>query len=598
MPQPYFHPIGEWTGRLILPTPAQRRQDGGVWIDVQNAPASHAALRGQVLPLLWSSAPEIQEWVQAVTHDVQFTRWTMLSQAQGNLHPERLNGWARVSPLESLAGARAQDDVVVLLPQVQVGVDREGALALHIEAEPVQITGCQMALVMICGTEPDDGVAGATRGDRLEVRHYNPMSQLFDGPQEWMILPPIRPDRSGLYRSTTAGLARSPLNVQGWYVYGDVDEAGQFVVGAIAPRALLQVKPEQRYLGLAAATHYLHHDNWHDTPNRKGTATTALVALDESLHQATEFWQEGDRAIVAHIYGGMGGAKGEKTWFGLVPGHFAYGLAQVVREPITGELQFAITYKQVYGHNPDGIIAGSIQWFCYGGDRQRGWFGNRPISDVLIKLDCATRQYEFGGVELDPLAQFSRQLDAIAAQYRIGHGTGLALINLATSCVQDSNQALYLTIKRLQALIRVTPAIRVWLNQNPRHPQGHAFRRLATLGRVLERHLVPLGIVRPDWYRNVLHWLQTRNFYNFLDMLLRGMLTWRTMLPRRAYDEVAQTFLQQGAMLWFIRTNQILGELPEIYPLAPTTIFGCRNPRRRSPRTPHTPTARQPDLPR
>lgn len=575
MSQPYFYPIGEWTGRLILPTPAQRRPDGGVWIEVQNSPPPHATLRGQVLPLVWSTAPELQHWVQAVTQDVRFTRWTALSQAKGNLHPDRLNGWARVGPLESLAGARAVDDVVVLLSQVRLGVDREGAIALVIEAEPVQITGQDMALVTFCSP-------GGESRDRLRVRPYNPATQLFDGPEMVLRFPPVRPDRSGLQRSTIAGLARSPLNAQGWYVYGTWDAAGLFVVGAIAPRALVQVKPDQQYLGLAAATHYIQHDNWHDTPNRKGTASTALVAMDESLHQAREFWQVGDRAIVAHLYGGIGGSKGEKSLFGLVPGHFAYGVAQVIQDPITGELQFDIEYKQIYGHNPDGIIAGTVKWFCYGGDRQRGWWGNRPISDVLMKLDCATRQYDFNGVVIDPLGQFSRQLDAIAAQYRIGHGTGLALVNLATSCVQDSNQALYLTIKRLQANIRVTPEIRRWLNQHPRHPQGQSFRRLATLSRVLERHLVPLGIVRPDWYRNGLHWLKTRNFYNFLDMLVRGLLTWRTMLPRRAYDEVAQAFLRQGAMLWFIRTNQILGDLPEIYPLAPTTIFGCRNPRRRS----------------
>jgi predicted Abi (CAAX) family protease len=46
------------------------------------------------------------------------------------------------------------------------------------------------------------------------------------------------------------------------------------------------------------------------------------------------------------------------------------------------------------------------------------------------------------------------------------------------------------------------------------------------------------------------------------------------MLPRQAHDEVSRIFLDRGAALWFLRTNQIGGEDPSIEPVAPTIIFG------------------------
>lgn len=561
-----YHPIGDWTGRLILPEPAQRRLDGGVWIEVHNAPSVNADLIGQTVPLSWSSDPDVQGWVQSVTHDVNFTRWTHLSQLKGNLHPERLDGWRRVSPLESLAGARREDDVTVWLRDVVVAPDRIGVRSLLIQSEPVQITGRTVALVTVLKQKPGS--------NEFWVQHFNKASQMFDGTVERVCFHQPMPDRNGVCRFTLAGLERSPLNPQGWYVYGEPAADGTFVVSALEPAALMQVQPDQKRLGMKAATAYIARDNWKDTPIRKGTAETVLVASDERLRQASTSWQEGDRAIVVHLYGGIGGRKAEPAPFGLVTGHFAYGLAQVVRDRFTDKLRLDIDYKQIYGHNPDGIISGTIKWSCYAGDLQRGWMGNRPISDVLVKLDTIAQNYDFGDVQIAPLDQFSRQLDAIAARYRTGHGTGVALVNLATSCVQDSNQALYLTIKKLQTFVRATPAIRTWLQQHPHHPQGQRFRRLAALGRVLERNLVPLGIARPDWRRNVVHLFKTRNFHNLLDMLLRACLTWRTMMPRRAHDEILHAFLKQGAVLWFIRTNQIGGDDPEIEPRSPRGILG------------------------
>ncbi len=43
---------------------------------------------------------------------------------------------------------------------------------------------------------------------------------------------------------------------------------------------------------------------------------------------------------------------------GLYFGHFAFGIADVIREPLADELRFDITYYQIYTHNVDGLVAG------------------------------------------------------------------------------------------------------------------------------------------------------------------------------------------------------------------------------------------------
>jgi predicted Abi (CAAX) family protease len=44
------------------------------------------------------------------------------------------------------------------------------------------------------------------------------------------------------------------------------------------------------------------------------------------------------------------------------------------------------------------------------------------------------------------------------------------------------------------------------------------------------------------------------------------------MLPRLASDTVVKTFLDHGASVWVLRTNQIGGYDPDIEPIAPMTL--------------------------
>lgn len=586
----FYQPIGLWTGRLILPAKEQRRLEDSVFFEVHNAPPAFQKLAGKIVWLRWRNDPKVRDFVSAVTRDVRFTQKAINSEKAGNVHPDRLNNWPRVGPLESLAGARPQDDMIVMLKKPQVVRDESsGWLALAIGAEPVQISGRICALVTILRPE----VKGS---DRFLVRHYNKTSGQFDGAFEIICIPQVPADRQGVPRSTNRLIEKSPFSADGWYIYGERDGDGVFVTRAIEPRAIMRVgagalsvpaltpytdqpapAPDEVRLGWLACQRYLLWDNWINTSAKKGTAKTVLLApAEKSEKEAISQWKEGDTAIVMHAFGGIGGKKGDPIKFGIVTGHFAYGLAYVVRDSFTGELRFDIEYRQVYAHNPDGIVAGTLKWFNYMGDLQRGWLGNRPVCDFIVKFDAITKNYDFDGIKLSAMEEFCRQLDVMTARYRIGDGTGASVVTPVTSCVQDSNQALYATIQQMQENRESNPRLQNWLQTHPDDAQTVRFWQLVELAHSLELNLVPLGIVVPDWREKVdkLAGINKNGEDNFFSTLIKIVTTLRTVIPRRAHDEIASILLRHGADLWAIRTNQVGGFDRDIEPLAPTTVLG------------------------
>ena len=564
-----YQPIATWMGRLILPSKEQRAIVKGVLFEVHNADQKHQNLIGKIVNLRWSNDPEVQTYIQTITKDVSFTEQTKASQKQGNLHPSRLNNWKKVDPLESLAGARPDDNVMVMIEPIVVE-ESNSRPTLLIKQEPTQITGRYYGLVTIQQVL-------TTGKDSFLVRHFNPLSALFDGQPETILIPQVPADRQRIFRSKNQNLEKSPLNSTGWYIYGAKNAEGIFVVQALAPRALFQLQPNQVLLGKKATINYINHKYWKNTQAQKGKAKTILLdPTAKHNNQAISNWKEGDRAIVLHTFGGIGGKKAEAAPLGVVTGHFVYGLARVLRDPLTQELRFEIQYRQVYAHNPDGIVAGTIAWAGYMGDLQRGWLGNRPVSDLLVKFQAVTEDYDFDGVKVSPWHEFTRQMEIMMARYRIGDGTGAAVVKPATSCVQDANQALYVTIKRIEAAIKSNPSIQDWLKRYPNHIQTRRFGQLVELGRSLERQLIPLGMVRSDWQKNAQTPAATRleagSFRNFL----AAVTTWRTLLPRRAHDEIATIFLKNQASIWSIRTYQVGGFDPDIEPMAPTALLSHR----------------------
>ncbi len=218
--------------------------------------------------------------------------------------------------------------------------------------------------------------------------------------------------------------------------------------------------------------------------------------------EAIAQWQEGDRALVLHVCGGIGGNKREPAAATpLFFGHFAYGMARVVREPLTDELRFDILYYQVYTHNTDGLTAGVFHWSRYLGDRQFGWGGVRPVADLLVKLDAFTGYYDFDGAKRSPFDLMLAQLEVMTSRYRIGDGTGGTYVDPATNCAQDSNRALFASLRQMESAVRFH---KDWLlERTSRHlEQARRFRQLIQLAKALKRELQPLGNPRSDWERN------------------------------------------------------------------------------------------------
>jgi predicted Abi (CAAX) family protease len=471
--------------------------------------------------------------------------------------------------------------VIVRLEQVNVTVDPAGQSVLQIALAPLQVTGRYVGLVQILGPDPDEPAAvcpGAPPcpSEYYRVRHYNPASQDFDGPAETVRIPQQPMDRNGRFISTPRQITENPVGAAGWYLYGAQDADGVFTVQALKPRSLVQLQPDQVILGEAAGLRYIRQQNWNHTPERKGRLQRVLVApqaADPTAAQQT--WQAGDYALMLHNFGGIGGEKGEGAPGGTVTGHFAFGVARVEPDPFTQELQFTLRYHQIYAQNPNAILSGNLDWTAYAGDLQRGWLGSRPFSEPLIKLDIFT-DLTLGDRQLSLLRELWIQTEIIAARYRTGDGTGVSSVTPATSCVQDSSQALYIALQQVKQQVLSDPALVTWLEDHPQDPETLQFQHLVSLAKALETVLTPYGVVRSDWKQNaeVLAGVAGADRFTRDNTLKDALLSWRSMLPRRGHDELAMIFLQQGAQLWFLRPNQVLGWDPTIAPMAPTLVLG------------------------
>ncbi|WP_442936848.1 CPBP family glutamic-type intramembrane protease [Nostoc sp.] len=583
-----YKPIGDWVGRLILPT-KQQLQDGldWVWMEVQYAPPTAQNLVGNIVRLEWKKNEDLLALDQAVTRDVNFTSEVIKSQKKGNIHPFRLNGVRHVGILRSLAGANPDDNVIVVLDSSTIIDASQEKSILQIEREPVLATGRFYGLVKIIkpiqsSSKTISFPKAKQYTDYFLVKHYNPNSNKFDGLQETIHIPQQVIDRRNFAPSSSQQIEQSPAGEDGWYIYGADDAKGVFTVAALAPRSLFQIQPRQIITGEKLGLNYIQEVNWQNTEKNKGKFNTVLlkpVETQNSLNQSISKWQEGNKAIVLHLFGGIGGRNAEAVPVPYtITGHFAFGIAEVVRDEFTKELRFETKYHQIYAQNPDGIIAGTHTWADYMGNLQRGWVATRPISDILIKFDPVTQDYDFGGVKLSPLEQFQQQLQVTMARYRVGDGTGGAIVSPATSCVQDASQALYTTILAIKNQVATTPQIQTWVRANPNHPQALRFQQLVELGKSLEQQLAPLGIVRADWQSQASILAGTgigKTTQPFEDRSIwAGLTTWRTIMPRQAHDDLATIFLKHGAIMQVLRTNQVGGWQPNITPIAPTVLLG------------------------
>ena len=178
----------------------------------------------------------------------------------------------------------------------------------------------------------------------FRVIHFNRQSQQFDGLEEIVHLPEVVPDDNGTQAATNRDIEKSPQNPTGWYIYGAKNAAGMFVVQALAPRALFQLQPNSVISERKAALNYLKKETWENIESQKGSVQSVLVSPQSpNAETALQHWHLGDRALLLHVYGGIGGKNKEPAAQSpLYFGHFSYGHATVIREPLTGELRFDI----------------------------------------------------------------------------------------------------------------------------------------------------------------------------------------------------------------------------------------------------------------
>ncbi|MGD1872417.1 MAG: type II CAAX prenyl endopeptidase Rce1 family protein [Mastigocoleus sp.] len=582
-----YLPIDNWVGRLILP----REKDisagaDWVWIEVQHAPLEAQSLVGKVVRLEWKNQPRIQSYVQAVKRDVKFTSATKESQNQGNIHPFRLDNRRQVGPLHSLAGFRPNDDVIVTLDSVDFSEKKNGVPVLKIDREPVLATGRFYGLVKIIQPEKPSQKYPVPKTcfgktpcptEYFRVIHYNQVSAKFDGEAETIRIPRQVYDHRGIPPSTPRQLEASAAGEEGWYIYGAKNTSGVFIVQALAPRNLFQLQPKKVILGEEAGLSYIQQRYWRIRRKDKGKINKVLIdATAKNQNLAVSAWKEGDKAIVLNLFGGIGGKKAEPLGVvSTVTGHFAFGTAKVIKDSLTSNLKFDIKYQQIYAHNPEGIISGTHTWDNYMGNLRWGWMATRPVTDIIVKFDPVTQDYDFDGIKLSPLSEFEQQLKVMMARYRVGDGTGNATVSPAASCIQDSAQALYSTIQSIKKQVSSNPKIQSWLKKYPQHEQTRRFKKLVSLGNQLERQLLPLGIIRADWQSSVDTLAGVGGKPAFRDNSIWAAVTsWRTMMPRQAQDELAALFLKHGAKLWFLQTYQVGGKNPDIAPLAPTPLLG------------------------
>lgn len=587
-----YCPVGDWVGRLVLPQAEARSPDGGVGLVLHHAPERYDWAIGQSVWLTWDDRdPNVASYRRAATCDVHFNEEARYSTRQGMIHPERLNHWQQVDPLESLAGAHPEDDVLVVLrgpvtvdvlPALNQPSDR--TLRLHIAQEPAQLSGGFYTLARILGPV-------APGSDRYTIVHFNRATRAFDGLEAVVRIPDVVPDSYRLRPTRADGLGRSPHNDTGWYLYGDPDPDHTFVVKAVAPRSLLRVEPDDLRSGQKATQNYVVRGAWEDIAADPGRAASMLLQPGSALpSEAIAPWQqEGKQALLIHVYGGMGGPNPEPATQGPIYfGHFAYGLATVVRDPLADELRFEIDYFQIYAHNENGILSAVTHWSRYMGDRQYGFLGTRPVCDLLLDLPAFTGTYEFDlpngtTVQRSPLLLIQRHLETMMARYRVGDGTGGTYVGPANNCAQDSNQALYAALQSIEQMIAAqADYLQAWRS---RHPEAaRRFDQLLRLKRSLNRDIVGSHLVRSDWDASwASFWTkgttapdpaETLRLGIAIDdrpiqNLIRGLGSWRTMFPRVASDTIARNFLAQQANIWVLRTTQVGSEGSSLAPVVP-----------------------------
>lgn len=566
----FYRPTALWTGVLLLPPPDERDPAGGVWFKVSGAPDEN--LVGKTLWLRWDTSKPWDRWFTEHKRDVSFDpkrlKWAL---KVGYGPPVILDGWKQVSPLESLPGNRSGELHVMLKNPVLKGS------ALYITSEPVEVCGPQKALVRFVGPSNDN---------LRRVRHYNPKTRLFDGPEEEVLINEtfFGDTKLAMPTTTVEKIEEGQLNHQGWYLFGR-RKKGLFHVAAIEPREPLSLMPQKVVFGTDKARRFLCREEFRNLKPQT-VKMTLVEPLSERFYKQNhgnidkyidEQWPVGQKALVIHLFYGWVNDVLKKSRGRVGPyvtGHFSVGVAEVVIDPFTEEKRFDIEFWQIYGHNPQHVISNTQKWHAYCGSLARGNMFVQPMANTLIQIP-EFAPYTIGDWKINPWAGLAREFEMMMALYRVGAGTGIAEIWPDTSCVQDSCATLFSALKRFEISVAQTRKAAKWAENGAQRSdeQGLEVRRylnFISLNRDVTKALTTFGISPGRWLEFMSEPLATRNPEG-LKRLGNTLTALKTVFPRNARDHLLHVAVKRGYPMWSIMTLQIGGVIPGLRPLAPRT---------------------------
>lgn len=562
-----YRPIAPWTGTLFLPRPDARDPEGGVLLEVTNSPRPE--LIGQMVVVRWDQSMPWDRWFTERSRDVTFNQDLLKEIKKYKMSPPWLiDGWKKVSPLESYAAGRSGEMEVLLKdPELRDGM-------LFITREPVEISGVQVALIRF---------EGASEDTLRKVSHYNSLSRTFDGPSEIVSIPETFFDNPDfpIPFTTTVDIESTALNKLGWYIFGR-RENGVFRVEAIEPREPFRLSPWTIKIGRDDARAFLCHEEYQDlksqtigmsvvepVPERFPGQNKANIA-----DYVENVWPVGTKGILAHLFFAWKNPS-HKVSRGVLPGgvttgHFSLGFAEVVLDPFTGEKRFDIEYCQIYGNNVNQIFSNTQKWHTYGGNLKRGLMFLEPFSDTIFQVP-ELAPYDIDGWKIKPLDGLRRELEKMMALYRNGAGGGIATIRPDMSCVQDTSAAMFSALKTLEVGVAASGKTRDWAKAGgEQSKEVRRYLSLLHLSRELEKMLTFFGIPQGRWRDFIAHPLATRDTSKLAMVLGNTLVGIKTMLPRNVRDHVLKIAIDRGYPIWSIQTVQIGGKIAGMIPVAPS----------------------------
>jgi predicted Abi (CAAX) family protease len=604
-PASQFRPVTqgrEWSGQIFLPA-RESRLENSIFMKVASAPEEYNNVIGKMVRLHWARGTGS---ATQFLPNIAFNKEELAKAQQGgNVVPLALDGWDKVGPLESLAAARCKGEFVSIpfqngqamacaynridriFVKVLPNTFQAATSLLYVGEEPTVVAGTHYALVKnirkVKNTQ-ENGTLSVYAAEVYNKGGFHANAVEFGVEEEFGKRPNF----------TFNEINRSPAASLGWYLYADREGEGKdarFVAKAIEPRALVRVNGEYgRIAGTANGEEFLRFQEGASEPNaylsQNALTRAAFANLENnfrkvrilpgaskaplsnanpiekiSVENTQRTFRVGEMGLVVHLFHWITDPAGKKDVqaLGLVTGHYSYGMYEVVREPITGELQFDVVYRQVYAQGSDAVISSKVSRSEYMGNFRRGWSNSIATSDVLVRAPWLDNSVDTSSdtkvTNMVPLKIFDDTLSLILHAYRTGSGDGISSVTPWASCVQDSSQALFIAIKRIEKALLAS--------RGAAYCQNPDYGRICGLAEKLKVQFDSSDIFnnaadRGDWLNNSINFDARRTSSNAQNAY-ESLRSYKTALPRNAFNLFLSAMLKQGANLVLMDNVQIGG---------------------------------------